>query len=318
MLTRNPQLVHIDNLPALNPHSIEAQIGNTPLIDLSHIAQRHGVGSEVQLFAKAEWFNPTGSVKDRAALNIIRTAEHEGKLRPGMTLLDSTSGNMGISYAMIGAARGYKVKLVLPSNVSQERLKILRSYGAELVLTDPIEGLDGAMKKAQSMASSDATLYYADQYNNPANWQAHYWTTGAEIWQQTNGQLTHFVAGLGTSGTFTGTTRRLKTFNPDIVAIAAQPDKPFHGLEGWKYMPTAILPGIYDHLLADEHFATATEPANAMAKELAKTAGLFISPSAAGSVHSAIEIAKRLDKGIVVTVMVDSAYKYLNERFWAD
>jgi cysteine synthase B len=308
----------IDDLAPLDPNGIEAQVGNTPLINLTHVARRHGAADGVELYGKAEWFNPTGSVKDRPALHIIRMGEHEGKLRPGMTLLDSTSGNMGIAYAMFGAARGYKVKLAVPANASPERIKILRAYGAEIVLTDPLEGSDGAILEARQLAAEDDTLFYLDQYNNPANWQAHYWSTAPEIWHQTAGRITHFVAGLGTSGTFTGITRRLKAYNPAIQCIAAQPNSPFNGFEGWKYMATSILPGIYDLFLADRNVASYTEAAYRMAKELARADGLFVSPSSAGSVATAIEIAKELDEGVVVTVMADNAYKYLSERFWDD
>ena len=229
----------------------------------------------VQLFAKAEWFNPSGSVKDRAALNIIRTAERNGQLRPGMTLLDSTSGNMGIAYAMLGAARGYKVKLALPSNASPERIAILRAYGADLVLTDPLEGSDGAIVVARELAAADPKLFYANQYNNSANWMAHYFTTANEIWQQTNGHITHFVAGLGTSGTFTGTTKRLRELNPEIKALSMQPDGPFHGLEGLKHMETALKPGFYSENLADENVVVRTEDAYQMARFLSRQEGLF-------------------------------------------
>ncbi len=318
-LNRSQELItHIDDLASLAPNSIEAQVGDTPLIDLSHVAHRHGVSSDVELYGKAEWFNPTGSVKDRPALHIIRMAEHEGKLREGMTLLDSTSGNMGIAYAMFGAARGYQVKLAVPANASRERIKILRAYGAEIVLTDPLEGSDGAIMAARRLSAEDSSLYYLDQYNNPANWQAHYWGTAAEIWEQTNGRITHFVAGLGTSGTFTGTTRRLKQFDSSIECIAAQPNSPFNGLEGWKHMPTAIVPGIYDLFLADRNVESYTEDAYRMAKELARKDGLFVSPSSAGAVATSIDVAKELNAGVVVTVMADNAYKYLSERFWTE
>ncbi len=299
-----------------SPHHLTAQIGNTPLLHLAKTATAHGLSNEVDLYAKAEWFNPGGSVKDRAALNIIRTAEENGLLRPGMTLLDSTSGNTGIAYAMLGAARGYKIKLTIPANVSAERLSILRAYGAELLLTDPMEGSDGALVEARRLAADDPSLFYANQYNNDANWQAHYLTTGNEIWQQTNGRITHFVAGLGTSGTFIGTTRRLKELNPDIRTYAAQPDGPFNGLEGWKHMQTAIVPGIYDESLADENLTTRTEDAYAMARFLARNEGLFVGISAAAAVVAAIRAARDLTGGVVVTIMPDNGFKYLSERFW--
>ena len=264
-----------------SPARIDNLVGNTPLLDLSRLAHEAGVPEEVSVLAKAEWYNPSGSIKDRPAFNIIRTAEENGLLRPGMTLLDSTSGNMGIAYALLGAARGYKVKLAVPANASPERIAILKAYGAELVLTDPLEGSDGAILEARSLAANDPTLYYANQYNNEANWQAHYLTTAEEIWAQTNQQVSHFVAGLGTSGTFVGTTRRLKELNPSIEAISMQPDSPFNGLEGLKHMPSAILPGIYDSELADRDLPLRTEAAYVMARKMARQEGLFVGISAA-------------------------------------
>ncbi|MEZ4593815.1 MAG: cysteine synthase family protein [Chloroflexota bacterium] len=297
-------------------HSLEAQVGNTPLIRLRNTAVTHNLPDTVALYAKAEWFNPSGSVKDRAALNIIRTAEENGQLQPGMTLLDSTSGNMGIAYAMLGAARGYHVKLTLPSNASPERIAILKAYGAELILTDPLEGSDGAIVAARELAAADPSLYYANQYNNSANWQAHTKSTAPEIWQQTEGQITHFVAGLGTSGTFTGTTRRLKQFNPNIQAIAMQPDSPFHGLEGLKHMPSALKPGIYDEDVADEQVTVRTEDAHAMAHFLARKEGLFVGISAAAAVVASLNVAKTLDEGVVVTILPDNGFKYLSDKLW--
>lgn len=298
--------------------SLEQQVGNTPLLHLQKTAVFFGVPHTVQLHAKAEWFNPSGSVKDRAALNIMRTAERNGQLRPGMTLLDSTSGNMGIAYAMLGAARGYKVKLVLPANASPERISILRAYGAELVLTDPLEGSDGAIVEARRLAAEDPTVFYANQYNNAANWIAHYFTTANEIWQQTHGHVTHFVAGLGTSGTFTGTTRRLKELNPDMQALAMQPDGPFHGLEGLKHMQTAIKPGFYNENLADEQVAVRTEDAYEMARFLSRQEGLFLGISAAAAVVAGINVARELDRGLVVTVLPDNGFKYLSDKFWSE
>lgn len=301
------------------PTSLESQVGNTPLLHLQRIAQKANLPPGVELYAKAEWFNPSGSVKDRPALNIIQTAEWQGLLRPGMTLLDSTSGNMGISYAMLGAARGYKVKLALPENASPERIVTLRAYGAELVLTDPLEGSDGAILVARKLAAeAPEDHYFANQYNNPANWQAHYFTTANEIWRQTQGKITHFVAGLGTSGTFVGTSRRLKELNPGIRCLSMQPDSPFNGLEGLKYMATAIKPGIYDPYLADKNLTVKTEQAYEMARELARTEGIFAGISAAASVASAIEVAKNLKHGVVVTVLPDNGLKYLSERFWKE
>ncbi|MCB8943880.1 MAG: cysteine synthase family protein [Ardenticatenaceae bacterium] len=297
-------------------NSIDAQVGNTPLLRLWKTAVAHDIPDTVAIYAKAEWFNPSGSVKDRAALSIIRTAEANGQLEPGMTLLDSTSGNMGIAYAMLGAARGYRVQLALPRNASPERIAILQAYGAELVFTDPLEGSDGAIVEARRIAAANPSVYYANQYNNSANWRAHYLTTGKEIWEQTKGKVTHFVAGLGTSGTFTGTTRRLKELNPQIKAISMQPDSPFNGLEGLKHMATAMKPGIYDETLADEDTAVRTEDAHSMALFLARQEGLFVGISAAAAVVAALQVARELDEGVVVTVLPDNGFKYLSERFW--
>ena len=302
----------------LSPHSVDAQVGNTPLLRLDTITRAAGLPETVQLLAKAEWFNPSGSVKDRAALNIIRSAEREGTLHPGMTLLDSTSGNMGIAYALLCAARGYRVTLAVPRNASPERLAILRAYGAELVLTDPLEGSDGALRVAREMARENPHYFYADQYNNAANWRAHYQTTANEIWTQTGGEITHFVAGLGTSGTFTGTTRRLKELQPTVEAIAMQPDSPFNGLEGLKHMPTAEKPGIYDEALADTLTTVRTEDAYQMARRLAREEGLFVGISAAAAVVAAVDVARDLSRGVVVTVLPDNGFKYLSERFWSE
>ena len=299
-------------------HSLEAQIGNTPLLRLHKTAVSLGIPDSVAVYAKAEWFNPGGSVKDRAALNMIRTAEWSGQLRPGMTILDASSGNTGIAYAMIGAARGYKVRLVMPENVSPERIAILRAYGAELVLTDQMEGIDGAITTVRAMAAEDPTVFYPDQYNNPANWQAHYLTTANEIWQQTAGMITHFVAGVGTSGTFTGTTRRLRELNPAIRFISIQPDSPFNGIEGLKHMPTAIVPGIYDSTLANENRSIRTEDARAMARFLARNEGLFVGVSAASAVHVAMGVAQELTSGVVVTVLPDGGFKYMSDKFWTE
>ena len=308
----------IQLIPGHLSHTLEGQIGNTPLLHLQRTAVDHGFAPAVQLYAKAEWFNPGGSIKDRAALNIIRTAEANGLLRPGMTILDSTSGNTGIAYAMLGAARGYRVTLTAPDNISPERLAILRAYGAELILTDPLEGSDGALLEARQLAAADPTLFYANQYNNAANWQAHYLTTANEIWQQTGGAITHFVAGLGTGGTFIGTTRRLKELNPAVRCISCQPDNPFNGLEGWKHMETSIKPGIYDETLADETMTTRTEDAYAMARYLARREGLFVGISSAAAVSAASRLAQTLDEGLVVTILPDSGLKYMSENFWTE
>ncbi len=302
---------------------LEDHIGNTPLLRIDGSAAAESllgrpISPAVSLLAKAEWYNPGGSIKDRAALNIIRTAEERGDLQPGMTLLDATSGNTGIAYAMLGAARGYRVRLAVPENVSPERLAILRAYGAELILTDPLDGSDGAILEARRIASGDPTVFYADQYNNPANWQAHYLTTADEIWQQTGGTITHFVAGVGTSGTFVGTTRRLRELNADILFYSAQPDSPFNGLEGWKHMATAIVPGIYDDSLADGELTARTEDAHATARYLARQEGMLVGVSAAANIHAALQVAAEVEEGVVVTVLPDSGYKYLSERFWQE
>jgi cysteine synthase B len=312
----NPITYFQSNTPVANAADLESLIGNTPLLRLRRTATDYGLPETVELLAKAEWYNPGGSVKDRAALQIINTAGRNGWLLPGMTLLDSTSGNMGIAYAMLGAARGYNVRLTIPENVSPERIAILRAYGAELVLTDPLEGSDGAILEARRIAAGNPAVYYANQYNNPATWQAHYLTTANEIWEQTGGRITHFVAGLGTSGTFTGTTLRLQELNPAILCYSAQPDSPFNGLEGLKHMPTAIKPGIYDESLADKNLHVRTEDAYSMARSMARREGLLVGVSAAAAVVAALEVARELDEGVIVTVLPDNGYKYLSDRFW--
>ena len=289
-------------------------VGNTPLLKLRHITSNL---SNIEIYAKAEWFNPGGSVKDRPALNMILDGERSGRLTPDKIILDATSGNTGIAYAWIGAARGYRVRLALPQNASEERKRILRSYGAELVLTSPLEGSDGAIREARKLYAENPDLYfYADQYNNPANWQAHYQTTSVEIWQQTGGRVTHFVAGLGTSGTFVGTSRRLKELNPNIKVIAFQPDSPFHGLEGLKHMETAIVPGIYDSAIADENVEIGTESAQEYARQLGKREGLLVGVSAGAALACALKVAKGLESAVIVTVFPDGGDKYLSERFW--
>jgi cysteine synthase B len=296
---------------------LEAAVGNTPLLPLQRVAT--GLKPGVQVFAKAEWFNPGGSVKDRPALNIMRTAlfngllgEH-GTLIPGKRLLDSTSGNMGIAYATFGAALGVPVTLTLPANASPERIMILRALGVELVLTDPGEGSDGAMLAARELAVQAPERYwYANQYDNPANWQAHFMTTGPEIYQQTYGQVTHFVAGLGTSGTLTGVGRYLKSCNPQIQLIAGQPSGPFHGLEGLKHMPSAIQPRIYDQGLPDRTVTIESEAAYKMVGRLAREEGLFVGISSGAAACAALEVARELDEGIVVTIFPDAGYKYIS------
>lgn len=289
-------------------------IGRTPLVRL-HQFERETPG--VELYAKAEWQNPGGSVKDRAAARMILDGEASGKLTAGKTILDATSGNTGIAYAMVGAARGYKVKLCVPENASQERKMILRALGAALVLTNPLEGSDGAIREARRLYAEDPnTYFYPDQYSNDANWRAHYDTTAPEIIEQTSGRLTHFVAGLGTSGTFVGTGRRLRMFNPSIKLISFQPDSPFHGLEGLKHMETAIVPGIYDPTLANEDLRIETERAYRMVRRLAREEGLLAGISSGAAVAAMLDVARRIDRGIVVTVFPDGAEKYLSESFW--
>jgi len=294
--------------------SVVDLIGRTPLVRLRRF-ERETPG--VELYAKAEWQNPGGSVKDRAAARMILEGEASGALVPGRTILDATSGNTGIAYATVGAARGYTVKLCVPDNASRERKLILRALGAELVLTDPLEGTDGAIREARRLYASDPERYfYPDQYNNDANWRAHYDTTGPEIIEQTSGRLTHFVAGLGTSGTFVGTGRRLREFNPAILLISFQPDSPMHGLEGLKHMDSAIVPGIYDPKLADEDLRIDTETAYGMVRRLAREEGLLAGISSGAALAASLQVARHLTRGVVVTVFPDGAEKYLTERFW--
>jgi cysteine synthase B len=294
---------------------LEAAVGNTPLFLLQHLSQRLPAG--VQIFGKAEWFNPSGSVKARPALNILNTALMKGVLSPGMRLLDSTSGNMGIAYATFGAAFGIPITLTMPANASQERIKILQALGAELILTDPLEGADGAMQLAQQMAAAEPDrYYYADQYNNPANWQSHFASTGPEIASQTAGGITHFVAGMGTSGTLTGVARYLRQFNPQVEVVAVQPDGPLHGLEGLKHMKSAIQPGIYDPSLPDRTIEVSTESAYASARALAREEGLFVGVSAGAAVAAALKMAAELEEGIIVAILPDSGDKYLSEALW--
>jgi cysteine synthase B len=276
-----------------------------------------GLAPGVELYAKAEWQNPGGSVKDRAAARMILDGEASGQLKPGKVILDATSGNTGIAYAMVGAARGYKVKLCLPENASPERKLILRALGAELVVTSPLEGTDGAIREARRLFAADPeTYFYPDQYNNDGNWMAHFDTTASEIIEQTSGRLTHFVAGLGTSGTFVGTGRRLRKFSPAIKLISFQPDSPFHGLEGLKHMETAIVPGIYDATLADADLRVSTERAYRMVRRLAREMGLMAGISSGAAVAAMLDVAKDLDRAVIVTVFPDGAEKYLNETFW--
>jgi S-sulfo-L-cysteine synthase (O-acetyl-L-serine-dependent) len=289
-------------------------IGRTPLVRLSRF-ERECPG--VELYAKAEWQNPGGSVKDRAAFRMIADGEASGRLRPGLTIVDATSGNTGIAYAMVGAARGYTVKLCLPENASPERKMILRAFGAELVLTSPLEGTDGSIREVRRMVAEHPELYfYPDQYSNDSNWRAHFETTGPEIIEQTSGRVTHFVAGLGTSGTFMGTGRALREFNPSIKLISFQPDSPFHGLEGLKHMETAMVPKIYDGKLADQDLRVATEDAHRAVRRLAREEGLLVGISAGAALVASLSVAKTLSSGVIVTVFPDGAEKYLTENFW--
>ena len=297
--------------------SVTDLVGNTPLVRLSHITAH--LPPAVEVYAKAEWFNPSGSVKDRPALNIIRSAIDSGQLTREKVLLDSTSGNMGIAYATLAAALGYRVRLVMPENVSPERVSILRVLGAEFSLSSPLEGSDGAIREARALAAAQPDVfYYANQYNNPNNWQAHFKTTGPEIIAQTDLRVTHFVAGLGTSGTFVGAGRALRDFNPQIRLIAFQPDAPFHGLEGLKHMATAIVPEIYDSRLADENLALATEEAHVMTRRLAREEGLFVGISSGAAAAAALRVAETLTSGVVVTLFPDAGYKYVSDRFWRE
>jgi cysteine synthase B len=288
-------------------------IGNTPLVRLEPLEAN---GSRV--YAKLEWQNPGGSVKDRAAARMIAEGERSGALQPGGTILDATSGNTGIAYAMIGAALGYRVLLCVPGNATRERLRMLRAFNAEVVLTDPMDGSDGAIREARAIHARDPHLFYPDQYNNEANWRAHYDSTGVEIWNQTGGSVTHFVAGLGTSGTFTGTTRRLRAMNPNVRAISVQPDGPLHGIEGLKHMATAIVPGIYDEALADEDRRVATEDAHEMTRRLAAEMGLFAGISSGAAAFAAMRVAATNPGATVVAIFPDGGARYLSESFWSE
>ena len=306
-------------MPAVTPGLLRASssivdlIGNTPLVRLTSFEA--GLRN-VELWAKAEWKNPGGSVKDRPAARMIADGERSGKLTRDKIILDATSGNTGIAYALIGAARGYRVRLCVPANVTPERKRILRAYGADVVFTDPMEGSDGAIIRAKALYAAEPDLYfYPDQYNNPGNWLSHYDTTGPEVIEQTEGRITHFVAGLGTSGTFVGAGRRLREFNPAIRLISVQPDSPLHGLEGLKHMGTAIVPGIYDSSLADEDLGVSTEEAFELTRRLAGT-GLFVGISSGANLAGALKVARRVSDAVIVVVFCDGGEKYLSERFW--
>src|SRR4030081_240957 len=285
-------------------------IGNTPLLRLERLGRNY---PNAEFYGKAEWLNPGGSVKDRPALEMIREAEQDGRLKPGQTILDATSGNTGIAYAMIAAACGYRVKLCLPASASEERKKILAAYGAEMVITPGDEGSDGAINRAREIIAAEPGKYfYPNQYGNPANWRAHYKTTANEIWEQTGGRVTHFVAGLGTSGTFVGTTRRLKELNPDIRCISVQPGEPWHGLEGLKHMASSIVPGIYDASLADEDIGVETEPAYDLARQLAGSEGILAGHSSGAALWAVREVARRVGRGVFVTVLADGGDRYIS------
>jgi cysteine synthase B len=298
------------------PRTLLDLVGNTPLLRLRRFERADG---RVRLYAKAEWKNPGGSVKDRAAAAMILDGEARGLLGPGKTILDATSGNTGIAYAMMGAARGYPVKLCMPSNVTPERKRILRAYGAELVLTDPMDGSDGAIREVRRVYEDDpAPYYYPDQYSNPANWRAHYDTTGPEILTQTDGEVTHFVAGLGTSGTFVGAGRFFRDYAPGVKLISVQPETALHGLEGLKHMDTAIVPAIYDAALADEDARAGTEEAYILTRRLATEEGLLVGISSGAVLAVAMRVARSIDAGVIVTIFPDGGEKYLSERFWEE
>jgi cysteine synthase B len=311
-------VIPVSHLARSEAEPLLSTVGNTPLLRLEKIPREF---PGIEIFAKAEYFNPGGSVKDRAALNMVLDGERSGKLNRNRVILDATSGNTGIAYAMIGANRGYKVKLVLPANASVERQRILRAYGAEMLFSDAADGSDGAIRLCRQVYMADPDRYfYPDQYNNPANWKAHFEHTGPEIIRQTGGRLTHFIAAMGTSGTFTGITRRLKRDLPEVKCYSAQPSSGFHGLEGLKHMPSAIVPGIYDERLADGNLWIETEDAYRMVRRLAREEGLLVGISSGCNVHAATllarELAARGESATIATVLCDSAEKYLSEHFW--
>lgn len=302
------------NQPVDRRHRLIECVGNTPLLELSRISAEV---APVRIFGKAEWYNPGGSVKDRPALNMILDGEASGRLTRDKVLLDATSGNTGIAYAMLGAALGYRVKLCVPKNIGPIRQRILESYGADLVMTDPTKGSDGAIEAAIALHEQEPqTYFYPDQYSNPANWQAHYATTGPEILEQTQGEITHFIAGLGTSGTFMGTGRRLREEKPDVRLISFQPDGPMHGLEGLKHLPTSLVPRIYDEAQADQNCWVRTEDAQKMCLRLAKEEGLLVGLSAGAAVACALKVAREVSSGVIVTILCDSGHKYLDFEFW--
>ena len=302
-------------LTAVEKNRLLARIGNTPLVQIRTIFR----SDRIRILAKLEWFNPGGSVKDRPALSMIRRGEETGELHPGKTIVDSTSGNTGIAYAFIAAVKGYKTLLAMPENASLERKQILTAFGAELLLTDPLEGSDGSIRVIRELVEKSPDQYfYPDQYSNDANWQAHYNSTAPEIYSECHQEVTHFVAGLGTSGTFVGTSRRLKESDPQIQTISFMPDSPFHGLEGLKHMPSAIVPRIYDSSLADENLEISTEEAQRMVIRLAREEGLFAGLSSGAALVAALQVARNIDRGTIVTIFPDSGDKYLSEEFWKE
>jgi S-sulfo-L-cysteine synthase (O-acetyl-L-serine-dependent) len=300
-------------IPVRIEKDLTKMIGNTPLLRFRTLEPHDGV----EIYGKAEWANPGGSVKDRPALAMIEAGERSGDLTKDKILIDATSGNTGIAYAMIGAVRGYQVKLFMSASASAERKRILRAYGAELVLTDPAESSDGAIREVRRRYQENPDIYfYPDQYNNPENWRSHFRTTGHEIWKQTDGRITHFVAGLGTSGTFMGTARRLKCYNEDIQAISMQPDLALHGLEGLKHMGSAIVPGIYDPQLADQNLPIATDEAYNMIKRVASKEGVLLGVSGGAALAAVEKVARQVERGVIVTILPDSGERYLSDRFW--
>ncbi len=312
-VTKNTQYIS----KRVSGSSILERIGNTPLLRIDRITKELK-DRDVEIYSKAEWFNPGGSVKDRPALRIIEEAEKSGRLNPDKIIIDSTSGNTGIAYALIGASKGYKVALVMPLNVSEERKRVVRAFGAKIVFTDPLLGSDGAMIEAKRIVSEEPSRYfYADQYNNPANWRAHYETTGVEIWEQTAGAVTHFVACLGTSGTLMGTGRRLKKYNPNIQVIAVEPSTPIHGLEGMKHMATSIVPGIYDEHFPDRKISIETEDAYEAVKRLAVEEGFFVGYSSGAALVASLKVASEIERGLIVTIFPDRGDRYLSTSFWS-
>ena len=316
MIAQTLTPISTESLSSESAISVLEDVGNTPLLDLTEFARSYGAPEDVQLYAKAEWANPGGSVKARAALKIVEEAEADGRLGAGQTLIDSSSGNTAIAYALVGAVRGFPVHLVMPKNVSRERKALVKAYGATLIESDPLEGSDGAIRLVREIVAADPHRYfYADQYNNDANWRAHYEGTGPEIWQQTQGRVTHFVAGLGTTGTFVGAGRFLREQNPAAQLVAVQPEDELSVIEGLKYLPTAITPGIYAPSLVDRHMTVSAETAWDVTQALARAAGLFVGFSSGAAVAAAVQVAKELPEssdGVVVTLLPDDGSKYVS------